>query len=80
MAALSLAFADLSTAQQAFVCEVLKGLSRHNADDLVSAVYGDGSASPHGEKFAAARGADAWRVVFDFGTGRCHHASLVIPA
>ena len=71
-------FSTLNPAQLAFVERVCLDLWR-NRDPAVLAVYGDGTASPNGEKFAAERLSCSWNVVFDFGTGTCFQTHIQLP-
>jgi hypothetical protein len=73
-------FSLLTAPQADFVTRVCEHL-RVNFDEAQIAVYGDGSASPNGEKFAATRiGHAAWNIVFDFGTSECFHTHVQLPA
>jgi hypothetical protein len=71
-------FAALSASQLSFVERVSTNLWA-NRDEAQIAVYGDGSVSPNGEKFAAERLGHSWNVVFDFGTGECFHTHVQLP-
>jgi hypothetical protein len=71
-------FAFLTASQASFVDRVCAHLHA-NRDEAQIAVYGDGSASPNGEKFAAERLSCSWKVVFDFGTGRCFETHVQLP-
>lgn len=71
-------FAALTAPQLAFVKRVSADLWA-NRDAAQIAVYGDGSASPHNEKFAAERLGHSWNVIFDFGTGSCFQTHVQLP-
>lgn len=73
-----LKFSQTTQAQKDFIFRVCASLNR-NFDAMQVAVYGDGSASPAGEKFAAERQDNSWRVVFDFGIGRNYHTTVDLP-
>lgn len=73
-----LKFSQTTQAQKNFIYRVCSDLNRNFDQDQV-AVYGDGSESPNGEKFAAERRGDSWRVVFDFGIGRNYHTTVDLP-
>lgn len=75
----TLTYGDLLPAHKVFVDRVTCDLHK-NRDAAQIAVYGDGSASPAGEKFAAVRAGASWEVVFDFGTGRCFHTAVQLPS
>ena len=75
---MSLSFTHLTASQKDFVARVCARLSG-NFDPAVVAVYGDGSASPNGEKFAAERLGYSFNVVFDFNTGSCYHTAAQLP-
>jgi hypothetical protein len=71
-------FSALTASQLSFVERVSADLHA-NRDEAQIAVYGDGSASPAGEKFAAERLGHSWNVIFDFGTGTCFHTHVQLP-
>lgn len=71
-------FSSLSALQLAFVERVCADLWR-NRDAAQVAVYGDGSASPNNEKFAAERLGHSWNVIFDFGMGECFQTHVQLP-
>jgi hypothetical protein len=71
-------FSALTASQSSFVERVSAALWA-NRDEAQIAVYGDGSASPNGEKFAAERLGHCWNVVFDFGTGVCFQTHVQLP-
>lgn len=73
-----LSFDALTASQRAFVCRVSGDLNA-NRDAAQVAVYGDGSRSSNGEKFAATRLGNSWEVVFDFGTGCNYHTAVQLP-
>lgn len=75
---MALSFSDLTASQVQFVERVCSDLNR-NFDPAQIAVYGDGSCSPNGEKFAAERLGHSWNVVFDFGSGTCYHTHVQLP-
>ncbi len=71
----------LSASEKAFVNEVCASLNA-NRDPAQIAVYGDGSASPNGERFAAKResGWLSWEVVFNFpASGRAYATDVQLP-
>lgn len=70
---------DLTAAQKEFIDRVCESLAT-NFDPGQVAVYGDGSASPHGEKYAATRQGAQWNLVFDFSIGACYHTAVYLPA
>ena len=74
-----MSFTELTSSQIDFVVRVNGGLAA-NLDPAQLAVYGDGSASPNGEKFAAVRQDCSWLVVFDFGTGKCFEIAVQLPS
>lgn len=74
----SLSFEDLTTAQRDFVAKVDAGLKR-SADPAMAHVYGDGTASPNGEKFVAELLGHSFNVTFDFGVGRLYRTSCQLP-
>lgn len=74
----NISFATLTASQISFVERVSAALHA-NRDEAQIAVYGDGSASSKGEKFAAERLGHSWNVVFDFGTGECFHTHVQLP-
>lgn len=74
----SISFSDLTPSQISFVERVSADLWR-NRDAAQVGVYGDGSASPNGEKFAAERLGHSWNVIFDFGTGACFQTHIQLP-
>lgn len=74
-----LKFAQLNQKQRDFVYRVCEGIRRLSDDPAILSVYGDGSASPNGEKFAAVREGASFRCVFDFNIGRCYHTSVQLP-
>lgn len=71
-------FSALSALELAFVERVSADLWA-NRDAAQVAVYGDGSRSPNGEKFAAERLGNSWNVIFDFGTGSCFQTHVQLP-
>lgn len=71
-------FSLLTASQLQFVERVSADLHR-NRDVAAIAVYGDGSCSPAGEKFAAERLGHSWNVIFDFGTGSCFQTHVQLP-
>jgi hypothetical protein len=73
-----LSFSDLTEAQIGFVARVSADLNK-NDDPAVVSVYGDGSCSPNGEKFAATRLGHSWDVCFDFNTGACYRTAVQLP-
>jgi hypothetical protein len=75
---MALSFSALTASQIEFVSRVCADLNR-NIDPAAVAVYGDGSCSPNGEKFAAERLGHSWNVCFDFGTGDCYHTAVQLP-
>lgn len=75
---MSLSFTELTASQISFLDRVTRDLNR-NHDPAQIAVYGDGTASPEGYKFAAVREGASWRCVFDFNIGRCYHTAVQLP-
>lgn len=75
---MALSFNSLTASQIEFVSRVCADLNR-NIDPAQVAVYGNGSCSPNGEKFAAERLGHSWNVVFDFGGGDCYHTHVQLP-
>lgn len=73
-----LSFEDLTSAQRDFVSKVDQGLKR-SADPAMAFVYGDGTASPHGEKFVAELLGHSFNVIFDFGVGKLYRTSCQLP-
>ncbi len=71
-------FSALSALQLSFVKRVCADLWA-NRDAAQIAVYGDGTASPNNEKFAAERLSCSWNVIFDFGTGECFQTHVQLP-
>lgn len=71
-------FSSLSASQSEFVNRVCADLYK-NRDAAQVGVYGDGSFSPNGEKFAAERLGHSWNVIFDFGTGECFQTHVQLP-
>lgn len=75
---MALSFSALTASQAHFVERVCSDLNR-NFDPAQIAVYGDGSCSPNGEKFAAERLGHSWNLVFDFNIGNCYHTAVQLP-
>lgn len=73
-----LAYADLTADQRAFVSRVDAGL-KASADPAMAFVYGDGTASPNGEKFVAELLGHSFNVTFDFNVGRLYRTSCQLP-
>jgi hypothetical protein len=76
---MSLSFSALSASESEFVIRVCDHLHA-NYDEAQVSIYGDGSASPNGEKFAATREGASWRVCFDFNRGACYHTAVQLPS
>lgn len=74
-----LSFPDLTPSQKIFTTRVCADLQK-NVDPAQLAVYGDGSCSPNGEKFAAVRQGCSWMVVFDFGTGQVFETAVQLSS
>lgn len=73
-------FEALQASEKAFVERVCEGLWNSFMAELQPlAIYGDGSASPNGEKFAAVLEGASVRVVFDFNKGYCYHTAVQLP-
>lgn len=72
-------FEDLTASEQEFVERVCEGLWNQFLDPAVESVYGDGSASPNGEKFAATLQGASVLVYFDFSKGFVYKTAIQLP-
>jgi hypothetical protein len=77
--AMSVSFDQLSACEQEFVQRVCDGLWNQFLDPAVLYVYGDGSASPNGEKFAAALQGAQVLAYFDFNKGFVYKTAIQLP-
>lgn len=71
---------DLTFEEKEFVARATIGIWNMGQSKIKPvSIYGDGSASPNGEKFAAVLEGASYRVVFDFGKGQCYHTAVQLP-
>jgi hypothetical protein len=74
-----LSLSSLSPSQKSFVSKVCEGIQTAGADEAAVAIYGDGSESPNGEKFAAFRLGLSFQVCFDFNEGQTYWTAVQLP-
>lgn len=77
---MAISFEELGESEQEFVQRVCDGLwNQYMSEPQPLAVYGDGSASPNGEKFAASLHGSQVLAYFDFNKGFVFKTAIQLP-